>query len=352
MEQKGKQEFLINFSFGAIIFIIAFFTAKFTFKYLTPFVFAVIIASVMQKPAEFINKKTGFKKQITAAILTVGVYLIFGALLSFIIYGAIFLISELILKMPNLINSFSEFFSVLEVKFDGILNEISPETTQEILSVIKETTESFILRLSGIFSSFAASAAKNIPSFFISSIVALVASCYIAKDYDKLKKFLIGLMSQKIYKNIIKIRGIVNKSVLKIIKGYLLLFLMTFIELTVGFLILKIKFAPIIAFIVAFVDFLPVLGTGIVIVPWGLVSIIMGDTYLGFALIVIYIITLIVRNFAEPKIIGEQMGINPLFTLFSMFLGLKLMGFWGLLLFPVTLIVTIQFYKNDSSEVL
>ena len=352
LEQKDKKEFLINFSFTAVVFIIVFFLLRITFKYLTPFVLAVIIASLMQKPAGFISGKTKIKKEIAAAILTMGVYLLFAALLSFIIYETIYLISALLSKSPHILNTFSDWLSGLYEKTEDLLSGISPKLHKEIMSVMGETAENFVLKLSGTFSSFITSFAKNIPSVFISSIVALVASCYIAKDYEKLKKFFIGIISDRVHIIIGRVKKIVNKSIFGILKGYLLLFLITFVQLTLGFFIIRIKYAPLIALIISIVDFLPVLGTGIVLIPWGLISIITGDTFVGFSLIVIYLINMIVRNFAEPKILGKQMGINPLFTLFSMFLGLKFFGFWGLLLFPLALIVTFRYYSDDSSEVL
>lgn len=352
LEQKDKKEFLINFSFTAVVFIIVFFLLRITFKYLTPFVLAVIIASLMQKPAGFISGKTKIKKEIAAAILTMGVYLLFAALLSFIIYETIYLISALLSKSPHILNTFSDWLSGLYEKTEDLLSGISPKLHKEIMSVMGETAENFVMKLSGAFSSFITTFAKNIPSVFISSIVALVASCYIAKDYEKLKKFFIGIISDKVHNIIARVKKIVNKSIFGILKGYLLLFLITFVQLTLGFFIIRIKYAPLIALIISIVDFLPVLGTGIVLIPWGLISIITGDTFVGFSLIVIYLINMIVRNFAEPKILGKQMGINPLFTLFSMFLGLKFFGFWGLLLFPLALIVTFRYYSDDSSEVL
>lgn len=352
MEQKNKKEFLINFSFTAVVFFIVFFVLRITFKYLTPFVLAIIIASLMQKPAIFISRKTKIKKEITAAILTMGVYLLFAALLSFIIYESIYLISALVSKSPDFLNVISNWLSVLYDKTEDLLSGISPELYEEIISVIKETVENFVMKFSGVFSSFITSVAKSIPSVFISSIVALVASCYIAKDYDKLKKFIRGIISDKVHKTIVRVKKIVNKSIFGILKGYLLLFLITFVQLTVGFFIIRIKYAPLIALIISVVDFLPVLGTGIVLIPWGIFSILMGDAFVGFSIIALYLINMVVRNFAEPKILGKQMGINPLFTLFSMFLGLKFFGFWGLLLFPLALIVTFRFYSDDSPEVL
>ena len=117
-----------------------------------------------------------------------------------------------------------------------------------------------------------------------------------------------------------------------------------------GFLILGIKRAFLLSVIIAVVDLLPVLGTGTILVPWAILSILSNNLQLGIAIAVLYIIIVLVRNFLEPKIIGMQVGVNSLFTLMAMFLGLKVLGFWGLILFPVILIVTIQYYKSEMKE--
>ena len=97
----------------------------------------------------------------------------------------------------------------------------------------------------------------------------------------------------------------------------------------------------------AIVDLLPVLGTGTVLLPWGIILLISSDSFSGFGMIALYVVITLVRNFAEPKIIGSQIGINPLFTLLAMFAGLKLFGFVGLILLPITLIVTIEYYRKE-----
>jgi predicted PurR-regulated permease PerM len=138
--------------------------------------------------------------------------------------------------------------------------------------------------------------------------------------------------------------------VFKILKGYALLSLITCIEIYIGFLILGINKAFLLALVIAVVDVLPVLGTGTVLIPWAVVSVLTENFQIGIGLTVIYIITILVRNFLEPKIIGMQVGVNSLFTLMAMFFGLKVLGISGLFLFPIILIVTIQYYKSELKE--
>lgn len=110
------------------------------------------------------------------------------------------------------------------------------------------------------------------------------------------------------------------------------------------------KYAPVIALLIAVVDVLPVLGTGTVVIPWGITEILLGNGVRGVGLFVMYAVVTLVRSFAEPKIIGNQIGINPLFTLIAMFVGLKTLGFLGVLIFPTVLIVTVEYYKEQMGK--
>lgn len=162
--------------------------------------------------------------------------------------------------------------------------------------------------------------------------------------------FLHGVFGKKIWNNALKIKDIFINSVLKLVKGYLILMLITLLELVAGLYLLRVKYAPIIALIISVVDVLPVLGTGTVVIPWGIIEIIMGNGAKAVGLFVLYAVITLVRSFAEPKIIGNQIGINPLFTLIAMFVGLKTLGFLGVLIFPTVLIVTVEYYKQQMDK--
>ena len=108
------------------------------------------------------------------------------------------------------------------------------------------------------------------------------------------------------------------------------------------------KYALLLGLLIAIIDILPVLGTGTVLIPWGIAELLFENTALGIGLLVLYAVITVIRNFAEPKIVGRQMGINPLFTLLSMFIGIKLLGFAGVIIFPTALIVTVKYYGGDN----
>lgn len=109
----------------------------------------------------------------------------------------------------------------------------------------------------------------------------------------------------------------------------------TFVILTVGFVLLKISYAPVWAGVVALIDAVPILGTGTVLVPWAIVCFLQGQTLQAVGLLSIYATAAICRTVLEPRLVGQHLGLDPLTTLVALYVGLRFWGFWGLLLTPI-----------------
>ena len=126
-------------------------------------------------------------------------------------------------------------------------------------------------------------------------------------------------------------------TLLKCLASYALILCITFAELSIGLSVLRVPNAVLIALCIAVFDILPVLGTGGIMIPWGIICLILGKWVLGFGLLVLYVIITVVRNIIEPKIVGYQVGLHPVVTLLCMLTGLQFFGLLGLFGFPITL---------------
>lgn len=139
----------------------------------------------------------------------------------------------------------------------------------------------------------------------------------------------------------------------KTLGGYLkaqaILILISFIEVLVGLYIFKfiglnVQYPLLAALGIGFVDALPILGSGTVIVPWAIISAFNGDINLAIALLILLVIIMVVRQVLEPRIVSGQIGIHPIFTLIAMYTGFKFIGITGLLLGPIILIILKNIY--------
>ena len=126
-----------------------------------------------------------------------------------------------------------------------------------------------------------------------------------------------------------------TKIILKYIKSYLLIMLLTFSILLLGLTLLRIRYALLMAFVIAILDILPVIGLGAVLIPWALWSFASSNSALGIGLIILYGVAVIIRQIAEPKIVGKNLGLNPLLTIILMYIGFSLFGVIGLVLVPI-----------------
>lgn len=350
MEEQAKKKFIINTCFILIWSGIIFAFGKFLLGSLFPFVIAFCVASIMQRPAEFISGKIHIKKGICALWLSAALYIALAGITVFLIFKIFSFAGQGISYITDFGDTLGTVLNRWADETDRILKSISHDFKATGETLIGESVKSITLKLTAFLTDTVSSIVKSTPSFLFSSIVALVASCYIAKDFDTLSRFVKGLLKKETIGKIREIKIIFKTSVLRLLRGYLVLALITLGELFAGLMILGVKNAFFISLVTAVIDILPVLGVGAVLIPWGILCLLFGNGFLGGGLLVLYAVITIVRNFLEPKIVGNRMGINPLFILLAMFLGLKLMGAAGIIILPVTLIVVVKYYKNEMEK--
>ncbi len=348
MTVDKKRKFLIDTAFIVLIGAILYFLFKFCTIYLLPFLIGLLLAVIVQRPAKYISTKTKLSKRLLSVFLVVVLYLITISLISAICVFIYQRASAFVLALPQYIGVIGNTVSDLSTKFSNILNDLPAE----IVTAVNTFPETIISRLTEFVTSFLSSSAtavaKNAPSLLITVIVTVVASCYLAKDYDSIMKFVHSNISERASRIIRDIKDIFFKSVLKLLKSYFLLMMITFAELSIGLLIIGIKNPVTVAAIIAFVDLLPVLGTGAVVIPWAIISLVTGNVWRGIGLALLYLVITVVRNFLEPKIIGDQVGLYPLITLLALFVGLRLFGILGMFAFPIAIIIIVGLHKRGT----
>lgn len=342
MDNTKKKKFLVYVAYISVIGALLYFAIRFCLFYLLPFIIGFCIAFAVQKPAEKISKRLKIKKGTAALFTVIGIYILM-ILLVFLLGNRIFaFISDFTLEAPK---HFEKITASVKGVIEKIINasaEFSGGLPQFLISSADSFFQTVTLKASQYVSTFLTRLASSLPGFIFSLFVTVITGCYIAKDFDGIKENLNFALKPQYLRFLKKIRRITLNNVFKIIKSYLFLALIAFIELTAGFLILRIDGAVRIAFITAIIDMLPVLGCGTVLVPWAIINAFSGNYVRAVGLLVIYAVVLIVRNISEPKILGKQVGLHPMLTLISIFLGLKIFGFWGLLIVP--LIVTVGYH--------
>jgi sporulation integral membrane protein YtvI len=188
-----------------------------------------------------------------------------------------------------------------------------------------------------------------VADFFVVVIVFFVAVYYIAVDFKKINYFISYQFRGESKKYITIVKNHFLSTVWKYLKAYCVIIAITFFELIIAFSVLDVEYPFLLALITALVDILPIIGTGTVLVPWGIINIFTGNVFTGIGLLVTYVIVTIIRQIIEPKIVGSYIGMYPLVTLVMMYSGLKAFGVAGLFAFPIISIILKN--MNDSGNI-
>lgn len=191
---------------------------------------------------------------------------------------------------------------------------------------------------------------RGTPKALVTVIVIVLACFYLSMDYEGLRDRLISLLPAKNARRVDSFRQKAGVAVRRFLRAYLLLWLLTFAEIFLGLLILGKRYAFLIALLVSLVDVLPILGVGTVLVPWAVVSILLKNYYFGFGLLILFGVVTIVRQIAEPRLVGGSLGIHPLVSLLFLFAGLELFGFFGMILGPAAALILKELLIADEGK--
>ena len=200
-------------------------------------------------------------------------------------------------------------------------------------------------RLSDTAFSMMGGMVTSLPDVVLFAVTAVLSSFMLCARLPELKKRLKSKLPLRWRIHLHRLRKQLREVLSGWFKAQLKLLALTFGIVTVGLLILRLPYAILLGAIIAVVDALPVLGAGVILLPWGTVVLLQGNTQRGLALILLYGVTALTRTAMEPRLVGRQLGLNPLLTLIAIYAGFKLCGIAGMLLFPLGATLLRQVYE-------
>lgn len=349
LPQEGYKRILVTALYIVIGGLLAFVFFKYLLRLLIPFIMAWLVALVIRPIAETLHKRTGISKKVLSVILVVLLIVVAGAFF-------IFVLDKLIYEFKGIVSTVSKNSDLwVSHILDTVNKMIDKVPFLKTFGSEEEMLNSFGSFAKNMFADFTSRMPEMLtrlvtllPGLLFVSLILVMASYYFCADYGEINGYIYGLMPLNVKDKVIKARVKLKTAGIKVLKGYLLTVGITFLQLYAGFLILKTEYAFTIALVTALVDILPVIGVGTILIPWAAVKIIAGSYYQGFGLLIIFGVVSIVREILEPKIIGKSIGLHPLATLFSMYIGLKLCGFIGMISFPVLVIGAKSFFSDEA----
>lgn len=366
-----RRDFLIDLVYVMAIIGLVYVFFKYCFVIAAPFLLSFFFAVILQRPLGWLDKKTKNKMHSFWSIVLVllCVAIILGPVISIIatlfreIGNFISFLGEQLNDLPTfLVTLQNEILKAIKFLPDSIYTSVSENITQFFGNLINDFDVSKLgINMSSITSGLSNgisgvySVVKNIPSILISVVIGVIAWILFTKDYKKVVKFIKLQLPDK-HKNLLsETKKIFSSTILKMCRAYGLIMFITFCENFLGLTILNLigvmknSYVFVIAICIAVFDILPVAGSGGILIPWALIALVSGNVGQCVGLLILYAVITVIRQYIEPKIVGDSLGVNPLVTLAGLYFGLKLFGFMGMFIVPIC-VMTLKAF-NDAGRI-
>lgn len=331
---------LKKFLYVILILIGLYLAFKLSIFYM-PFLIAFIISLIVEPAIKFIMRKTKLTRRASSIIIFIIVsVVIFGS----IIWGIVSLISE----ASNLLQGLNGYVEKAYILFQDMTSNFNRiHLPNEIMTILQNSTGGLLNTVSnwvrdgltGLLNMI-----TSIPTIAIYFVITIMALYLICVD----KVYILDQIEHHFPQKWVFKLGNHIRELTKTLGGYLkaevTLIGVSFIISLIGLYILKfakfnIEFPLLMALFIGFVDALPILGSGTVMIPWAIISSLNGDLKLGIAIVILFAIMSTIRQFLEPRLVSKHIGTHPIFTLIAMYTGFKFIGVIGMLIGPIILII-------------
>ena len=323
---------------------------RFIFPATLPLWLGLCVAFLLRPAILWLSQKLHLRRRRAALFVTVFFYAGIGCLIWLAVSLLWGQLCALAAEFPNLykqifLPALADFFEWLS----AFLSRFVPNLSRTV-ELWMRSFGSAAAKLSASISSWLFSCctgiASRLPLWFLSITVTVFCSAFLSLDYPQTVHFLKKLIPSRFFPLLARLKQFASLTLLRMTKAYLFLLLITFSELCLGLWILKVPRFILIAALIALLDLLPILGTGTVLIPWSIFCFLSQNTRLGIGLLLMYLIITVARNFLEPKIIGDSIGLPPLLSLLSVYAGFRLFGVIGAFLAP-PLALLLFFFSSD-----
>ncbi len=344
MKQSTKYlKILCNFAVAALVLFGLFWALPRLAAYFAPFVFGFLFSLIANPLVRFLEKRIRIKRKYGSAlmiILVIGllVLLCYG-ILSLLVIGLEGFAAYLPTMYENAGRELTEAASHLQellnrlpfvenVRLDE-LGEMLGDYVTELMSGVGQPT---VLAIGDI--------AMRIPDIIVGIVVGLLATYFFIADRDRLVGFLELHTSERTQ----RYAGHIWRQLLSVVGGYFQaqfkIMGVIYVVVFIGLLVLGVNYAWLIAFGIAFLDMLPVFGTGTVLCPWAVIKLFSGNVAQALGMFALYGVTLIVHQLVQPKLVGESVGMDPFAALFFMYIGYRISSVVGMILaIPIGMIL-------------
>lgn len=321
--------------------------------YFMPFVIGWILSVIAGPLVTFLEKKLKIMKRLGSAITIILVLALCIGLIYLIISQIWEEISVLIRNFPSMYHDLERGLNQIGTQ-GNTLFERFPEQIQNswatLMNNLDDTASSLIGRIGEPTIEVAGNVAKRIPSVLIGTIVAFVSAYFFIADKENLGEWVKKVVPKSITSRLLLVGENLKYAMGGYFKAQFKIMGVVFAILLVGFTLMQIRFSILLAIAIAFLDFLPFFGTGTALIPWAIYKFLVGDYKMVAALVILYGVTQLVRQLIQPKLVGDSMGLNPLYTLFLLYLGYRVGSVLGMIFAVPVGLILLNLYQAGAFD--
>ena len=351
IEELKYKRFLLKFGCFAAIALILFIFLRYLFKPMLPFIIAFAVSALLRPVYLRLAAKLHLKGKVWPVILVVLFYLLLIGVVMALLVGLMASVIDWGRSLPDMFNeTFSPWLTSVITDLMHLAARFDPDSALMVEQLLPDTLSSMggaIMDFSVSIVSWASGVGTKLPGALLAVVICVIATAFTAVDYDTIWSTLLSALPPKTRHVANQIQFAFKNIAFKFLRAYLLILLITFCEVSVGLLIVGFENAFFIAALIALFDILPIVGSGMILLPWTIFKFIQGHVAKGIGLAIVYVVVVVVRQVIEPRIVSKNMGLHPLVTLFCMWVGLKTMGGVGLFALPL-FVITLKDLKESG----
>lgn len=328
-----------------ITFLAVWLTMRYLFPLLLPFLLGTALALAAEPMVTFWEKKCRLPRAAATGIGVASTFLLLAALMLLLLALLVKELGHLAGIIPDLGEGVFQGLSLLQKWLLTAIGRM-PQTVQPLLSQtvadLFSGSTALLSRVSGALISLASNILGKIPGSALSIGTGILASFMISAKLPKIRTWLQPRLPKNWQTRILPALKSMKDALLGWLRAQLKLSLVTYAIVCLGLLLLGISYGPVWALVIALVDAFPILGTGTILLPWSLICLIQGDTPRFIGLLGIYAVAALSRSALEPRLVGKQLGLDPLITLLALYAGFRLWGVMGMLISPMLAMLAVR----------
>lgn len=349
----SRQQLAKNIGLFLAALIVFFLFIRFLLPIALPFLLAFLLSRATEKSVNMLETRLRMPHWAAAIMCTIIFFLFLGLILVFLCRAVLSEFNRLLSELPLLLRSFSQPLANMRDFLLRLFDKLPDGLGAGLRAGVESLFESGSLlgeRAYQFLFSSASALIAFVPELFLFFLTTVLASFMFSVESPGLRAEWARLVSQEWNRRCATAMRSIKTAFGGWLRAQLLLMCVTFVIVTAGLMLLGMDFPFLTGFVIALVDALPIFGTGTVLIPWGLFTFLQGDSARGVGFLLLYAAAALTRTSLEPRLIGNQIGLNPLCTLFFMYSGYKLFGVAGLILLPIGFMLAKQFWDHTRAS--